>query len=56
MKKLVLNKKETIELLKYGYIEIIRNGFEIIIGLNIEDDDYKIKIINPYDEVELYNI
>ena len=53
MRKLVLNKSETKQLLRDGVLLIKRNGFEVLIGLNIEDDDYKIKIINPYDEVVL---
>jgi len=55
MKKLVLNKFESYELLKNGYVTITRNGFEIIVGLNYMFDNYYIKIINPYTEVVVKN-
>lgn len=54
MKKLLLNKIETKALLRDGVLTTKRNGFEVLIGLNLIDDDYNIYIINPYDKVVLH--
>ena len=54
MKKLVLNEQETFELLRDGVLLTERNGFEVLIELNMIDDDYNIYIINPYDKVVLH--
>lgn len=51
MRKLALNKQETLELLRNGVILIERNGFEILV--EIKDDDYIIMVVNPYDKVLL---
>lgn len=54
MKKLVLNKSESLELQRDGAVHIVRNGFfEILVELEKDfiDGDYRITIVNPYGEV-----
>lgn len=54
MKKLVLTTGETRELNQYGAVEITRNGFDILVEKEkMEDDEYIITIINPYEKVVL---
>lgn len=56
MKNLILTKDETKELEKEGSVEIIRNGFDIVIEKNNNDWEslpYLITIINPYESVKL---
>ena len=53
MKKLVLNNFETYELKKYGKVEIIRNGYHIIVEQEpvYDKGEYIIRIVNPYDRI-----
>jgi hypothetical protein len=53
MKKLVLNNFETYELKKYGQVEIIRNGFLILVEQEpvYEKGEYIIRIMNPYNRI-----
>lgn len=53
--KLILSEKETIQLEKYGSVEIQRNGFDIIVEKSPEwyDVPFQIVIINPYTSVKL---
>lgn len=56
MKKLKLTPSETKELELEGSVEIVRNGFDIVVEKNTnswEDMPYIITIINPFEEVEL---
>ena len=48
MKQLKLSTSEKIELLKYGYLEIERDIFTIIITVN-DYGEYEINVLNPYD-------
>ena len=55
MKRLLLNDQETKHLLEFGAVEIVRNGFGILIE---KDDDfkggeYRITVVNPYNRVLL---
>ena len=52
MKQLKLSTSEKIELLKYGYLEIQRDIFTIIITVD-DYGDYEINILNPYDTKKL---
>jgi len=52
MKQLKLSTSEKIELLKYGYLEIERDIFTIIITVD-DYGDYEINILNPYDTKKL---
>ena len=52
MKQLKLSTSEKINLLKYGYLEIERGIFTIIITVD-DYGDYEINIINPYDTKKL---
>jgi hypothetical protein len=56
MKKLVLNEQESKELLEAGAVEIVRNGFDILVEKekDFKGGDYRITIINPYDRVSLF--
>jgi hypothetical protein len=53
MKKLVLNNFETYELKKYGFVEIERNGFTIIVEQEpvYDKGEYIIRIMNPYNRI-----
>lgn len=48
MKQLKLSTSEKINLLKYGYLEIQRDIFTIMITVN-DYGEYDIYILNPYD-------
>ena len=48
MKQLKLSTSEKINLLKYGYLEIERDIFTIIITVD-DYGEYEINILNPYD-------
>ena len=48
MKQLKLSTSEKINLLKYGYLEIERNIFTIIITID-DYGEYEINVLNPYD-------
>ena len=48
MKQLKLSTREKINLLKYGYLEIQRGIFTIIITVD-DYGEYEINIVNPYD-------
>jgi len=48
MKQLKLSTSEKIKLLKYGYLEIERGIFTIIITVN-DYGEYEIDVLNPYD-------
>ena len=52
MKQLKLSTSEKINLLKYGYIEIQRDIFTIIITVD-DYGEYEINILNPYDNKKL---
>lgn len=52
MKHLKLSTNEKINLLKYGYLEIKRDIFTIIISIN-DYGEYEINILNPYDTEKL---
>ena len=52
MKQLKLSTSEKINLLKYGYLEIERGGFTIIITIN-DYGEYEIDVLNPYDTKKL---
>ena len=52
MKQLKLSTSEKIELLKYGYLEIERDIFTIIITVD-DYGEYDIYILNPYDTKKL---
>ncbi len=52
MKRLKLNPIEKSLLLKYGYVEIVRGIFTIIITVN-DYGDYFISVLNPYDTEKL---
>ena len=52
MKKLKLTTSEKINLLKYGYLEIERGIFTIIITVN-DYGEYEISVLNPYDTKKL---
>ena len=52
MKQLKLSTSEKIKLLKYGYLEIERGIFTIIISVN-DHGEYEIDILNPYDNKKL---
>ena len=52
MKQLKLSTSEKIKLLKYGYLEIERGIFTIIISVN-DHGEYEIDILNPYDTKKL---
>lgn len=54
METLELTIKETKELMKWGSVEISRNGMDIVVEINrYLDNDYTITIINPYSKVIL---
>ena len=48
MKQLKLSRNEKINLLKYGYLEIERDIFTIIITAD-DYGEYDINVLNPYD-------
>ena len=48
MKQLKLSTSEKINLLKYGYLEIERDIFTIIITID-DYGEYEINVLNPYD-------
>ena len=48
MKQLKLSTSEKINLLKYGYLEIERGIFTIMITVD-DYGEYEINILNPYD-------
>jgi len=48
MKQLKLSTSEKINLLKYGYLEIERGIFTIMITVN-DYGEYDIYVLNPYD-------
>ena len=48
MKQLKLSTSEKIKLLKYGYLEIERDIFTIIITID-DYGEYDINVLNPYD-------
>ena len=48
MKQLKLSTSEKINLLKYGYLEIERDIFTIIITVD-DYGEYDINVLNPYD-------
>ena len=48
MKQLKLSTTEKINLLKYGYLEIERGIFTIIITVD-DYGEYEINVLNPYD-------
>ncbi len=52
MKQLKLSTSEKINLLKYGYLEIERGIFTIIITVN-DYGEYEINVLNPYDTKKL---
>ncbi len=52
MKQLKLSTSEKIELLKYGYLEIQRDVFTIIITVD-DYGEYDINVLNPYDTKKL---
>ena len=52
MKQLKLTTSEKINLLKYGYLEIERDIFTIIITVN-DYGEYEINVLNPYDVKKL---
>ena len=52
MKQLKLSTNEKINLLKYGYLEIERDIFTIIITVD-DYGVYEINVLNPYDIEEL---
>ena len=52
MKQLKLNTIEKSLLLKYGYLEIVRGIFTIIITVN-DYGEYEINVLNPYDTEKL---
>lgn len=59
MKKLVLNKLESLELKRNGAVFIVRNGFDILVRIDkytgYTEHNYIIKIFNPYEEVVITN-
>jgi len=52
MKQLKLSTNEKINLLKYGYLEIQRDVFTIIITVD-DYGEYDINVLNPYDTKKL---
>ena len=52
MKQLKLTTSEKINLLKYGYLEIERGIFTIIITVD-DSGEYDINVLNPYDTKKL---
>ena len=52
MKQLKLSTSEKIKLLKYGYLEIERDIFTIIITVD-DYGEYEINVLNPYDVKKL---
>ena len=52
MKQLKLSTSEKINLLKYGYLEIERDIFTIIITVD-DYGEYEINVLNPYDNKKL---
>ncbi len=52
MKQLKLTTNEKVNLLKYGYLEIERGIFTIIITVN-DYGEYEINVLNPYDTEKL---
>ena len=52
MKQLKLSTIEKINLLKYGYLEIERDIFTIIITVD-DYGEYEINVLNPYDVKKL---
>ena len=48
MKQLKLSTSEKIELLKYGYLEIERGIYTIMITVD-DHGEYDIYVLNPYD-------
>lgn len=52
MKQLKLSTSEKINLLKYGYLEIQRDIFTIIITVD-DHGEYDIHVLNPYDTKKL---
>ena len=52
MKQLKLSTSEKINLLKYGYLEIERDIFTIIITVD-DYGEYEINVLNPYDVKKL---
>ena len=48
MKQLKLSTSEKINLLKYGYLEIERGIFTIMITVD-DYGEYEINVLNPYD-------
>lgn len=51
MKKLVLTLEETRELKETGSVEIVRNGYCMIVEWSNDMEDYWVTIINPYEKV-----
>lgn len=51
MKKLKLTLEETRELKESGSVEIVRNGFYMLVEWSNEMEDYWVTIINPYEKV-----
>ena len=48
MKKIVLSQEESCELLETGSVEITRNGFDMIIEKNDDDENgYSVYVTNP---------
>ena len=52
MKQLKLSTSEKIELLKYGYLEIERGIFTLMITVD-DSGEYEINVLNPYDVKKL---
>ena len=55
MKRLLLNERETKQLLEFGAVEIVRNGFDILVekGDDFKGGEYRITVVNPYNRVLL---
>lgn len=54
MKKLVLTLEETRELKENGSVEIVRNGFDMLVEVSeYEECGYWVTILNPYNKVVL---
>ncbi len=55
MKRLLLNELETKHLLEFGAVEIVRNGFDILVEKDddFKGEEYRITVVNPYNRVLL---
>ncbi len=51
MKSLILNEYESFELKRDGAVEIVRNGFPILVENDNIHGGYRITIVNIYDKI-----